>query len=287
MENVNNYEVSGPKLLLKRIKRAIKSNQKLYISLWRTRLFFINTYLKCFKNFRSIEIETNPICNRRCSFCPITLDKHPIIELMSEDLFDKIVNELKERHFKGEVCLSSYGEPLLDKRLAGFAKKIKTEIGSKVVVFTNGDFLTVEKFRELLSAGVDLFYMSQHDEVLPEIIQKLFAEISSAERKHIDFSVIKEDSPLVNRGGTVEVKTLQQIVRCPLRKMYIRADGEVRLCCNDYFREVKLGNVNESKLIDIWDSSVYKKIRKELESNVFSQDVCKRCLGTTSLENKK
>lgn len=277
------------KTTLKKIKQVIKSNKKLYIFLWKIRVFFINSYLKFFKNFRSIEIETTPICNRKCSFCPITnvaQDGTPK-KVMSEELFNKIIKELKELRFKGDVCLSSYGEPLLDKRLAGFAKKVKEELGVKIIIFTNGDFLTTLKFRELLLAGIDTFFMSQHDTEPSTAIKKLLAEISPSERKHLVFGVINEESSLNNRGGTVEVKTLQPLVICPIRKMYVRADGAIRLCCNDYFREVRLGNVNETKLIDIWNSLAYKKIRKELEKNIFNQRVCKKCQRINQTESNK
>jgi len=265
------------KLLFKRVKTAIKSRRKLYIFLLRIRAFVVKHYLKLFKKFRAIEIETTPICNRRCSFCPITQDESRLKEVMSEELFDKIVKELKDLRFKGEICLNSYGEPLLDKRLTEFVKKIKTQISAKIIISTNGDFLTPEKFRELVLAGISTFHMSQHDEEPSVAIKTLLEELSRDELKHLVFGIVKEDSPLVNRGGTVEVKILQPLVVCPIRKIYVRADGELRLCCNDYFREVRLGNVNETKLIDIWNSQTYKKIRQDLERNIFNMEVCKKC----------
>lgn len=266
------------KALSRRIKGIIKSNQKLYN-------IYSKANLKIFKNFKAIEIETNPICNRRCSFCPITNDQSPLTTMMSEELFNKIVSELKALHFKGEVCLSSYGEPLLDKRLAELARIIKVELKPKLLyLFSNGDFLTPAKFRELLSAGVDRILLSQHDEEQPEAINSLLADLSPFERQHLVFEVIKEDSLLVNRCGTVEVKNLNNRFHCHLRKIYIRADGELRLCCDDYFREVKLGNVKEVKLIDIWNSPFYQKIRQELARGVFSQLVCRKCMGLYKAE---
>lgn len=286
MEKSKNFIIPGK--FVKReplFKRIIKSNKKLHKSLWKLKHFFVISYYKLNKKadhiFKYVEIETYPICNRKCSFCPVSQDKTPK-KMMSDELFNKIINELKELHFKGEVSLSCYGEPLLDKRLAGFAKRIKAELGSKIIINTNGDFLTTEKFRELIAAGIDTIYLSQHDKESPSVIKNLFSEISPTEQRHLAFNLVNEDTELVNRGGSVEVKILRTLFGCPFRNIYIRADGNVRLCCNDYYCEVKLGNVNQSKLIDIWNNPFYKKIRNEIRRDIFNLKICKKCLGIIS-----
>ena len=262
-------------------KRIIKSNKKLHESLWKLKHFFVVSYYKLNEKanpiFKYVEIETNPICNRKCVFCPVCQDKTPK-KMMSDELFNKIINELKELHFKGDVSLSCYGEPLLDKRLAGFAKRIKAELGSKIIINTNGDFLTIEKFRELVSAGIDTIALSQHDKELSPAIKNLFSEISLTEQKYLIHNVVNENSPLLNRGGSVEVKSSRTLFGCPVRNIYIRADGNVRFCCNDYYCEVKVGNVNQSKLIDIWNNPFYKKIRNDFRRDIFSLKICKKCL---------
>ena len=263
-------------------KRIAKSNEKLYESLWKLKHYFVILYYKFNKKadsiFKIVEIETCPICNRRCSFCPLNQDETPK-KMMSDELFNKIINELKELHFKGEVSLSSYGEPLLDKRLTGFAKRIKTELGSKIIINTNADFLTEEKFKELVSAGIDTISVSQHDKEPSPAIKGLFSEVTSVKLKHLSFRIVNENSELFNRGGSVEVKTLQTLFTCPIRNIYVRADGNVRFCCDDYYCEVKLGDVNQFKLIDIWNGPFYKKIRNEIKQDIFNLEICKRCRG--------
>jgi len=275
------------KLPISLAKSMIKSNGSLYKFLIKLRysnrhaFIFIsklcNSQIDVNSMFRFVEIETYPLCNRRCSFCPITQDKTPK-KLMSNQLFEKIISELKELNFNGDICLSSYGEPLLDKRLAGFAKRIKADLGSKIIINTNGDFLTVNRFRELVSAGIDIIIVSQHDKEPSAAIKNLFSQVNSAELNHLVFQKINEDSPLSNRGGSVEAKNLK-LFDCPIQNIYIRADGNVRFCCSDYYNEVKLGNVNQSKLIDIWNSPFYRKIRNNLKRGIFNLEICKRCLN--------
>jgi len=267
------------------IKLLGKSNKKFYKFLIKLRYSNKYAFSFCCKIFnydidinsifKLVEIEICPLCNRRCSFCPISQDNTPK-KLMSDQLFNKILTELKELNFNGEICLNSYGEPLLNKRLAGFVKSIKTELNSKIVINTNGDFLTIEKFRELVSAGIDNIIVSQHDKEPSAAIESLFSKVNSAEKKHLFFQKVNEDSPLSNRCGTVKVKNLI-FWDCPIQNIYIRADGNIRLCDNDYYCEVKLGNVNQSKLIDIWNSSYYRRIRNEIKRGIFNLEICKRC----------
>ena len=52
-----------------------------------------------------------------------------------------------------------------DKRLPEFVKYIRTKLPkSSIRVYTNGDFLTIEKYLKLKYAGVDIFEITQHSE---------------------------------------------------------------------------------------------------------------------------
>lgn len=283
--------IMPPKFYQKKplLKQLVRVNKGIYQFQLKTknciRLFFRRRGFGINPNslFKSVDIETNPICNRKCSFCPLSKDDSKK-EMMSEEIFNKIVAELKELNYCGDVCLSSYGEPLLDPRLTSFAKKIKSEVGSRIVISTNGDFLTEEKLDELLSAGIDKIYVSQHDKEPSPAIKHLFSKINSTQAKHLVFQIVNENSELFNRGGSVAVKKMiQNPPFCDqIKYFYIRSDGNVRLCCNDYFNVVKLGNVKEEKLIDIWNKSFFKKVREELSKGIYNLKVCKMCQGIVS-----
>jgi len=271
------------------IKRIIKSSKILHRFLYKLlrcnqHVWILSNFWKnTDKLFNCISIETCAICNRRCLYCPISKDPRPQV-MMSDDLFDKIISELEELNYRGDIILSNFGEPLLDKRLATFVRRIKEELGSKVTFFTNGDFLTKERFDELISAGTDNIEISQHDPELSDIL-KLFSQLSSCDWKYVSFKIVKEDTQtLTDYGGLVDVETLRPFSCNPYR-IIIRADGSVPLCCGDYFNEVNFGNVNQSKLIDIWNSPVYRKIRNELKRGIFNLEICKRCRGILPPKN--
>lgn len=67
--------------------------------------------------FRNVELEINSMCNRKCGYCPNVSAQRPS-GYMDESLFEKIVRELAEMDFDGNVSYHFYGEPLLDRRLS-------------------------------------------------------------------------------------------------------------------------------------------------------------------------
>jgi len=269
------------------LRRFIKSNKKIHSFFYKLlrcnrtvfilRSFWRNTNIL----FGSVVIETISICNRKCSFCPLTYDATPG-EVMTNEIFNKIITELKELNFKGKICLSCYGEPILDKKLIERVEKIKKELNSFITINTNGDFLTYKKFKELVSAGIDVFCLSQHDKEPSEQIKLLFSNIKEDELKHIIFQTVTENSiTLTNRGGSVPTKTLHPFFCAPML-LIIRADGAIPICCNDYYKEINFGNIKEEKLLDIWNKPFYKKVRNEIKKGIFNFEICKKCLGLNS-----
>jgi len=66
--------------------------------------------------FGNIGIETFSPCNRKCGFCPVGLGKREV-DKMPEALFERIIDPLAARGYRGEIGLHFYNEPLLDPRL--------------------------------------------------------------------------------------------------------------------------------------------------------------------------
>lgn len=269
------------------IKRVVRSNKKLYKFLFNLKnnnifVFALRNFWKDTDSlFKTIVIETNPICNRSCAFCPMSLDKTPK-KMMSQELFNKILKELRDLNFNGKILMSNFGEPLLDERLADFAKRIKSTLGSKIQIYTNGDFLTKERLDEIFLAGIDSITISQHDRELSPTLQKLFSQVTLEEKKHLNFEVINEDTEvLVNWGGSVKINSPEPMycLVCDPQKIIVRADGKVSFCCRDYYNEVRLGDINKSSLIDIWNGKAFRKIRSEIKRGVFILPICKRCMG--------
>jgi len=236
--------------------------------------------------FNAFNIEINTSCNRRCSYCPNSLFERGIIKnekLMDINLYYKLINELAEIDFNGRISPHFYGEPLIDKRLTVLMKYTKEKLPkSKLVIISNGDALSIERFNELLDAGVDKFIITQHGESMSENMKKIFDYLKkySNKRRRIEYNCISSYS-LFNRGGMVKLKAVSTIPRCafPGNPVTIDHDGNVILCCNDYFSTVKFGNIKDQKILDIWFSEKYKNIRKQLRKEQYKLPICLKCIG--------
>jgi radical SAM protein with 4Fe4S-binding SPASM domain len=218
--------------------------------------------------FRAVELEINSMCNRKCGYCPNISDKRPL-GYMEENLFFKIIDELSAIDFDGRISYHFYGEPLLDKRLPRFVAESKKRVPkSRTEIYSNGDFLTLEKFREYIALGLDNFLITQHDNIIPPNLQNILDNITAAERQHIVVRFAK-DRFMINRSGlitTLNVVNEPLNVPCdwPLTSMVVTMAGNVVLCCNDYYETEVIGNLKSQTLREVWTDARFEKFRRAL-----------------------
>ncbi len=233
--------------------------------------------------FSIIEIETTTECNRKCVYCPnYTYDRGK--HLMSEKLFKKIVDELASINFRGRVSPHFYGEPLLDKRLPDLVKYVREKLPlSSIVIFSNGDPLTIDLFNKLIESGVNQFCITEHGKTMSKNMRQVMDYIKDKPhlKNKIFYFKVKETTPLFNRGGLVEpdIKIRFEKCRAPSDVVVIDYQGNVILCCNDFFSSVVFGNVEKEFLIQIWKKPFYKKVRKDTRQGIIDLDICKKCVG--------
>jgi radical SAM protein with 4Fe4S-binding SPASM domain len=86
--------------------------------------------------------------------CPQSSAKSDSIQrgFMSEEIFDKIVNEIKD--FAFEIFIQLAGEPLLHHKLTAYIKKAR-EKGLRVGISTNGSLLKGNICEDIINAGLD------------------------------------------------------------------------------------------------------------------------------------
>ena len=79
--------------------------------------------------FDTISIETFSKCNGGCSFCPVNRFDDPRPDnLMDEELFKKIILNLYDLEYNGQLILSLNNEPFLDKRIYSFIKLARKKL---------------------------------------------------------------------------------------------------------------------------------------------------------------
>ena len=90
----------------------------------------------------NVSIEICNICNSKCTTCPSKTMKRPP-KIMEFDLFKKIINELKEKNYSGDISPFFLGEPLLVPNILEYLRYIKKNVPKAFIrFFTNGSKLT-------------------------------------------------------------------------------------------------------------------------------------------------
>ena len=231
--------------------------------------------------FYIVEVETTTACNLRCSYCPNSKFTRSLPENkkdMKLELYHKIVDELAGLKYKGRFSLHFYGEPLMDKKLPELVAYAKEKLkNANIVLFTNGELLTINKYNELTNAGIQKFVVTQHLAKESNNIKNVLAyrKINGTKSVILEYNKLKKKD-MTNRGGLVNIHQ-KRMKYCTLASdnLVIDYNGNVVLCCNDYLSSVKFGNINDEKIIDVWNKKFYKKIRYELRKGIFNLDICK------------
>ncbi len=257
--------------------------------------------------FSSVDFENITACNRRCSYCPNSLYERGLMEnkkLMDEKIFKRIIDELARINYSGMIRPVFYGEPLLDSRFPNWIKYIREKLPkADIIVFTNGDLLTLDLYKKLAENGVNLFVVSNHNGgTMPENLEKLLVNFKKVPYKsgypyqggflHESAYSSGEKAPMIfyrnpsrieglyNRGGLMKnINVSKAKSECSLPSSDLTVDwrGNVILCCNDYFSSVKFGNVENESLVEIWNKDNFKKMRRDLKRGILNLEICKKC----------
>lgn len=121
-----------------------------------------------------VEVEINTHCNKKedtgqyCPYCPNSVIDPLSPQLMDEQLYKKIINDLKEFGFAGRLSFHFYGEPLLHpniETLINYANK--TIPKANLVLYTNGDRLNDSKYHSLIKSGINRIVIFNPDKEIP------------------------------------------------------------------------------------------------------------------------
>lgn len=229
--------------------------------------------------FEVIEIEVNSHCNRKCSYCPrdqIPLSSEP--RLMTKEIFTKIIGELEKNYFSGRLSYHFYNEPLLRSDLEDLVSYVSKKIPNTFqLLFTNGDFLTEERYISLKRSGIKHFVVTRHD----------YQEISQRNDQTI---IMPDNIVLTNRGGSLFCisEPLKTPCYAPSEMLVMTVTGDVLFCFEDAKRTIVMGNILTQNLEDIWFSEQFSHIRKLLREGKreYAFQICKDCNNSDFVEPK-
>lgn len=104
-----------------------------------------------------VNIDPCDICNFKCDFCFQCKDTGFKGSLMSVELFERVIKQLKEFDEPINVVhLYALGEPFLNKNMPLFIRRLKEEhVAKEVKTTTNGSLLSPDVVDEIIAAGLD------------------------------------------------------------------------------------------------------------------------------------
>ncbi|MDR0219809.1 MAG: SPASM domain-containing protein [Lachnospiraceae bacterium] len=235
-----------------------------------------------------IELETVNRCNNVCSFCPASKD-NDIREFAKMDagLFQRIIDDLQQSDYRGVLGLYSNNEPLLDERLADWAKTAKESLPkAHIVLFTNGTLLTPELFQRLIPY-IDEMIIDNYSDSLKMIkpVSEVYDNcIKDTEyEKKVIIHIRKLNEVLNTHGGSAPNADPQTAIipknTCllPFAQCVIRPDGKISLCCNDAYGKYTLGDLNKQSISEVWNGRPFNELRERLKKGRQSIDKCSVC----------
>lgn len=244
----------------------------------------------------AVTIDHITACNRKCPYCPHFWSGRDT-GLMPDGVYYKIIDDLHDLDFQGQIIFAPWSEPLLDDRLEDFAGYAKDNLPKcTLIVLTNGDLLTIKKFQALISSGIDMIDVSDHYSIeqdrymigKPRQAIETYLQLDEVNRKKIHFhdpnyKRIRGLERFHNRSGLVPLKncvTTKKLCRIcifPETILAINYKGDVLLCARQWRESPVYGNIIKEHIKDIWQNPEFIRVRKALRKGIFELDLCQSC----------
>lgn len=218
----------------------------------------------------SVGIEISAACNRRCYYCPQSIEpmKQQIIE---PKVFSQFIDRVREYRWRGMVGLTKYNELALVPNSEEYVRRV-AEAGARPVIFTNGDFPdTIVKW---IDAGAFRVHVTQHP---PE--KDNWAEKLEPVRKKYPFRVTVRKLPWIhNQAGKLMTVGDRFDVCYQANGLSINIDGTVSMCCLDYSRAYLVGDIMKQSFDEVWNGDRFKAIRERVTKGIPATRLCGGCL---------
>tara|TARA_B110001452_G_C15192014_1_gene413873 strand:+ start:96 stop:1133 length:1038 start_codon:yes stop_codon:yes gene_type:complete len=236
--------------------------------------------------FDRISIETFSKCNGGCSFCPVNrFDDPREDQLMKEDLFKKIIVDLYDLNYKGQLILSLNNEPFLDKRIYAFAEMARKYLPEAYIsILSNGTPLNVKRFERIIKSVDELVIDNYNDKLAwHENVSEIMDSVSlnQTHKDKVKFRMRLENDVLDTRAGQAKnrdwIKTLKVSCVYPFISMNIQVNGDISLCCNDALSKEVIDNVETKNLEEIWYSKRYFDYREKINKSRTEISICQGC----------
>jgi len=251
-----------------------------------------------------VEISESGTCNRTCSFCPRSdPDFEDKKEFISNDLHNKLCDELSKLFFAGTIRYSGFVEPLLDKNIFNLLKYAKkTNPMANLEMVTNGDVLNIRRLKKHYKSGLDRLQISVYDgEKEFNEFKRLGKKMNLSDDQYVlrarylppeqDFGITLSNRAGMLKNAEHKIEPLKKKLdkKCfyPSYTFFMDYNGDVLMCAHDWGKKNILGNLKNQSFLEIWLSKKAKKNRDLLNISDRSINPCNVCDVKGDLIGKK
>jgi radical SAM protein with 4Fe4S-binding SPASM domain len=251
----------------------------------------------CLDIFGEIELSLSRTCDKQCVSCPHSeIDYRSFnkqeVQFMSMDIVDRIVEELRDVGFSGQIDLAGLGEPTLHPDFLEIFEKL-TQINDLLTVrlVTNGykkkfgSSKFIDKMYKLMHSRVEILisvYNRNDIEYYNDISNKFAGKRIELKEIFLESDPIEDiitNFSLNNRAGSVpSIDNNSDNKTCyyPFFMLFVSPDGDYQYCPHDWKRNLIIGNINDIGLLDMWRK---KTKQRELFLNYRRNDIeiCNVC----------
>jgi len=226
---------------------------------------------------------------------------------MPIEMFDYVVQELRQLNYSGRVELYIYNEPMRDDRLLDLIGLVRRNVPRAcIMINTNGDYISSHRdIEKLFAAGLNQLginvYSSESRYIKLQEFLSSCEDVTSAsiyqnigpKRMAADivpkFNITKCNhelpgvSHISNRAGNIGsfVPPLsspkQKVCTRPFRFFNIDWRGNAMLCCNDYANDAYIGSILDATVEQLWNSDIMNVYRLKLQNGDRRIPVCCVC----------
>ncbi len=262
-----------------------------------------------------LQIQTATGCRATCPWCPIG-PVSAEERTMSPQVWGALVAELTVRP-AAMVELFFHAEPLLDTALETRSLELKRACPDTLLTIVTHELaLTPPRAESLAASGLDVVFVSVNVPGRPstqrlrrrlEPLVAMAAVLRAAGKALVlttlgnflkegtrgrlrrlcrDLSLPCETFVATSRAGDVQVdrwtggRHTSHSGMCPrpFFKAYVRVDGRLALCCEDWRYRVELGRIGDGETLQgLWQAPAYRDVRDGLLQHRELAEPCKRC----------
>jgi len=263
---------------------------------------------------RSLQLQTTTACSAACAWCPHPGPSQRA-RTMDEGLFRRILDQCAE-HGPDVLELYFHAEPLQDGRLERLADLAKGRCTKSLLsIVTHERAIDPGRAASLASCGLDVVFVSVNvvGQEPVEALRRRLERIAGLRqplravgkelvvvtlanflrrgprgafrRTCRQLELPMESFWATDRAGSADiapylrpdVRALGRRCALPFERAYVRAEGSLALCCEDWDYGVDLGSAAETPIAELWNGARYRRIRRGLLGEGRLGGACGRC----------